>query len=69
VGGNVLDALAIYVDFATVAQRLEVLGPVEWALLSLHQALWHIWHDGDLGFLMLTRVLPLYSGFKEIVGK
>src|SRR5262249_17732409 len=54
VGGDVLDALAVYVDFAAVAQRLEVLSPVERTFLSFYQALWHIWHSGDLGFLMLA---------------
>ena len=53
-GGDVLDALAVYVDIAVVAQRFEVLGPAERTFLSLHQALWHIWHGGDLGFFMLV---------------
>ena len=47
--GDILDALAVDIDLAAVAQRLEVLGARERALLALDEQLGSFWHGSPSG--------------------
>ena len=59
--GDVLDALAVDVDLAAVAQRLQVLRSRERALLSLHEVLWMLAALAGPPFVCVTRANSLLS--------